>query len=162
MNIRPLILTVATVAFSIFTGCNKPAPAGPPTIHYGRDACAECGMIISDERFAAAPLATHDGEPRALLFDDPGEQLRYHHAHPQAKISAAYVHDFTTKQWTDAATAHYLKSDTIDTPMGTGLVAFATQASALVAQTQHGGQLLTPTTAADAATTPRPASARAD
>ena len=162
MNIRPIILSVATAAVIAFAGCSKPAPAGPPTVHYGRDACAECGMIISDERFAAATVATVNGERRELLFDDPGEQLQYQRAHPEAKVTAAYVHDFSTKRWTDAATARYLKSDGIDTPMGTGFVAFATEGDALAARTRHGGQVLTATAAADAADAPRPASARAD
>lgn len=38
---------------------------------------------------------------------------------------SAWVHDYDTEEWVDAATAWYVQSDTLETPMGGGVVAFA-------------------------------------
>ena len=55
----------------LLTACGQDAPAGPPTVRYGQDPCAGCGMIISDDRFAAA-WVDPAGEAAPRLFDDGG------------------------------------------------------------------------------------------
>ena len=44
---------------------------GPPDIVYGRHICLECGMIISEERVAAA----YEWEGEDRVFDDIGDML---------------------------------------------------------------------------------------
>ena len=47
----------------------RPSEPRPPDIAYGKDPCANCGMLINDPRFAAA-YVTRNGQAR--LFDDIG------------------------------------------------------------------------------------------
>ena len=50
--------------------CGETSEAsGPPDIQYGRDICVQCGMIINEEKFAAA-YTLNDGTEKS--FDDVG------------------------------------------------------------------------------------------
>ena len=70
---RRTFLTGVLVGPILLAGCGgESATAGPPEISYGRDTCHRCGMIVSDERYAAALVAT-DGTTR--VFDDIGEMV---------------------------------------------------------------------------------------
>ena len=115
--------------------------AQPPEINYGRDTCVRCGMIISDERYAAA-LVAPDGSVR--LFDDAGELL-LSVAEEATEGQRAWVHDRVGTQWIDAATASYTRGAPETTPMGTGYVAFAKREDAVAyAATPDGeGQVWT-------------------
>ena len=123
----------------VLSGCaSQGSEPRPPTIHYGEDVSAGCGMIISDPRFATAALP-RDGDP--LLFDDIGDYLSYsqsHHLVPRA----VFVHDFQTKDWLRADEAWYLLSPNIHTPMGSGLAAFAQEATARQFQAKESGEVL--------------------
>lgn len=68
------LLFLLPLAF-LAAACGNQASAepAPPTIHYGEDTCDFCGMIISEERFAAGYL-TQAGEER--IFDDIGNMFR--------------------------------------------------------------------------------------
>lgn len=97
-----------------------------PEIRYGEDVCADCNMIISDPRFAAA--YAHELSPgryQSALFDDIADMLIYADKHPEHKVAAWYVHDYETKEWTDATLASYVVSEQFETPMASGFVAFA-------------------------------------
>ena len=58
MNVlRSNSVLVATVTLVMAAaGCSSSDPTAPPTVYYGQDVCVMCGMIISDERFAAAMI----------------------------------------------------------------------------------------------------------
>ena len=118
---------VGTSLLLLTAACGSDSHSGPPTIHYGQDACADCGMIISEERFASA-IVMADSEEAPLLFDDVGCMISYEHQHsiPHAK---RYFHDAATHQWLREKEAHLIKSAR-PTPMGSGIVAFATPSSA--------------------------------
>ncbi len=136
------------------TSCGPTPAPGPPTLHLARDTCAECGMIINEARFAAAltldPNATPNATPNTsanstanissdhLVFDDIGDMLAYERAHPDLPILARYVHDYDSKptaDWLDAQSATFLISDTIKTPMASGIIAFADPTRAQAAAT---------------------------
>ena len=122
-----LLLAVAVVA------CDSAPSDGPPAIAYGRDECIECGMIVTEERHAAAMRVTIDGEQRDLFFDDIGDMIEHERNAAGLQVVRRYVHDFNTAQWLDADTAWFIKSDQIRTPMGFGLLAFADESSARAA-----------------------------
>lgn len=107
----------------------------PPAINYGRDTCVRCGMIISDEHFAAA-LVAPDGAVR--LFDDAGELL-LSVAEEAPEGQRAWVHDRHGMQWIDATAATYARGAPETTPMGTGYVAFAKREDAEAFAGQPGG-----------------------
>ena len=102
------------VAF--LAGCGG-AAEGPPRIRYGRDTCAECRMIIADERFAAA--AREDG--RALKFDDIGCLFAYRKSHPAAE--AGWVRDSSSGRWIESAAAQFVVRKDLATPMVYGITA---------------------------------------
>lgn len=125
----------------LFVSCSRgSAEIAPPEIHYGEDACAECNMIISDPRYACGFLYEIDAKQyQSVIFDDIGDMLSYVKTHPEHKIVAWYVHDFTSEAWLDAAQAHYVVSPEIHTPMAHGIAAHAAlQAAQTMVQTLHG------------------------
>jgi copper chaperone NosL len=112
----------------------------PPEIRYGEDQCAECGMIISDARFASGLLyEVSAARYESLLFDDIGNMMVYAEQHPEQKIVAWYVHDYASEEWLDATQAFFVSSPEIHTPMGHGIAAYATRTAAhAMADELHG------------------------
>ena len=118
--------------------CRQQGAPTPPPIRYGRDVCADCGMIVSDPRFAAA-AAPANGDP--VVFDDIGCLLRYQEKR-QPQWVAVWVHDYETEAWLEAQAAQYLVSPAIRSPMGYGIAAFSSPDAARARQTTLGGELL--------------------
>lgn len=118
------------------TGCGgeQADAAEPPDISYGRDTCDRCGMIISDERYAGGLVAT-DGTVQ--IFDDIGEMLQ---SAREATINdrQVWVHDWTSREWTDATTAAFVRASPETTPMGTGLHAFSDHEAAAAFAADQG------------------------
>jgi copper chaperone NosL len=132
--------------FAIFlllalTACsaNANAEPAPPTIHYGEDVCEFCGMIISEEGFAAAYI-TPDGHGHT--FDDIGDMVKARRE-MQEEVTAFFVHDYQSKDWIRAETAHFVQSDSLTTPMLSGLAAFAWPEQADAFAAEVGGTTLT-------------------
>ncbi len=96
----------------------------PPEIHYGETECLECRMIISDPRFAAGyTYEVTRGRYENVPFDDIGDMLIYAEKNPEHKIVAYWVHDFVSAEWIDAASAFFVVSQRLETPMAHGTVA---------------------------------------
>lgn len=141
MNRRAAVLAGLVLAAVGVAGCRSETPVGPPTVKYGRDQCAECGMIINEERSACALLVDAGGVPETLLFDDIGDMLDYERKHTLLRVIARYVHDHTDLSWIAAEGAVYLVGTTIQTPMGSGIVALADRGRAEVVLKESGGQV---------------------
>ena len=122
-------------------GCGGEATLEPPTIHYGQAVCDLCGMIVSDERFAAAEVVLRDGRAEGRFFDDTGEIFQLEA--PEDAEFAWYVHDMRTLEWIEAGEAVFLRSKELRTPMGLGIAAFASRSEAEAAQADFGGELYT-------------------
>lgn len=124
-------------------GCDRAQPVAPPEIHYGSAICALCGMIISDERFACASLEARDGGGfQEHLFDDPGCLLAWDASHADATFLARYVSDHGTRRWVEASEATFVHSRRLQTPMGSGVAAFAASEDAATFAQAQGGDLL--------------------
>ena len=116
-------------------GCQAPRADQPPQIRYGEEPCAFCGMLISEERFAAA-LITATGETKT--FDDIGCLLRDLTKRDQSAVHV-WVHDYSSGRWLEAPRAVFVRSREVPTPMGGGLFAFSTQEAAeQFARNVHG------------------------
>lgn len=129
-------------AAALFAAAAACAPADgiqAPEIFYGQELCEECGMIISDAKFAAATIDTKGG---ARKFDDISGMLIYHMDHPTAQVRAYFVHDYKTQSWLRGETAFYVWSSRADSPMGDGIAAFADKTAAETRARQVGGQIL--------------------
>jgi copper chaperone NosL len=90
-------------------------------------------MVISDVRFASEII---DRNGAATKFDDLGCMLKYRNKHADLKILAIYLMDYNTKQWTPYERASIVDTN-IETPMGSGKVAFADAEKAKAFQKQY-------------------------
>jgi copper chaperone NosL len=135
------ILLVAVIISLLLAACSNSAVAqpAPPEIYYGEDVCEFCGMIISEERFAAGYIS-QDGQQH--IFDDIGDMVQSH-LENKGEITAAFVHDHKDHTWIKAETAHYVLSDNLPTPMLSGLAAFSTAEKATAFAHNLEGQILT-------------------
>lgn len=92
-------------------------PNAPPKIAFDRQACAHCGMLVSEPRHAAA-IVTREG--RTLAFDDPG--CLFDHVVKEApSVSAMWFHDSQGDGWFRETQVAFLVDG--QTPMGSGLLA---------------------------------------
>jgi copper chaperone NosL len=95
-------------------------------------------MQIDEARFAAATMLTSGAY---LKFDDIGEMLTYHMEHPQDQVTAWFVHDYQSESWLRGEEAFFARSADLQTPMGSGIAAFAEQADAEAFAREHNGQV---------------------
>ena len=106
------------------------APSGPPPpadLDPANDACRFCRMAVSDPR-SAAQIAAPSEEP--TFFDDIGCLKSYLEQNPSLPPGAvAYVSDHRSGVWVPAGSALYVRSPSVETPMGSGLLAYADAAS---------------------------------
>lgn len=140
-----LLLAVLLLAVLLLAACAQgSAEIAPPEIRYGEDLCAHCNMIISEPRFAAGyARELAPGRYESLTFDDIGDMLEAAKAHTDHTVVAWYVHDYTSEEWIDATTAHYVVSKTIITPMGFGIAAHSSQEAAAAQAAEVQGEVLT-------------------
>lgn len=114
----------------------------PPTVHYGQSVCDGCGMIVSDEHYAAALIVqSDDGEQRSVVFDDIGCMLDYQRKHSGEAVLARFVKDINTGTWLSVAEATFVRGDGVRSPMGYGIAACSTPAAAHALVAGHGGSI---------------------
>jgi len=111
----------ATPLATLLTACARGAgEEGPAEVHWGRDTCAHCGMVISDRRFAAQIRGGPQGA--AQLFDDIGCAVSWLGAQPWGREAAVRVwvaalgSGGESARWLDARRAHYTSGP--QSPMG--------------------------------------------
>ena len=120
--------------------CQREKPQGTVEIRYGESACAACGAVIEDPRFAAL-LQPERGAVR--VFDDPGCLFR---AHSDNELSAgtARFRAYDSQAWLEAESTWFARADGVDSPQGFGWAAFGDFGSAqdLVTQAAGNGEIL--------------------
>ena len=105
----------------IFSGCEKKSNNGITKVHWDRDMCARCVMVISDRHNAVQ--VKNPNNNKTYMFDDIGCAILWFKDEniswkDQAKI---WITDVNSGEWIDARTAFY---DTENiTPMGYGFSA---------------------------------------
>lgn len=128
--------------------CSAPGPAALDT---RSDACSWCRMAVSDPHFAAQLVTPAD---EARFFDDIGCLASYLRAKRDLPRGAtAYVADHRTQAWVEAAAAVYTRVDSLETPMGSHLVAHSDAGSRGADPAAKGG---TPLSATDVFGPPGP------
>ena len=119
------------VFLSIPLACSRPQGLRPPEILLGQTDCAQCGMTVSEERYAAGlVLETPDGQRVDKVFDDIGCMSEFVRSQHEGKVLARYVKDFNSRQWLAADGACYVRGGAIRSPMGYGLLAVQNKADA--------------------------------
>lgn len=134
----PVIIVLAAWVVS----CDRTGGTGPPEIRLGESTCAECGMIISEERYAAAILVRGDRGPEPYLYDDFGDLLAHEEAHPEFVVLGRYVKARETKEWLEVSEAVFILAEDLRTPMASGIAAFADRTAAEALQREVGGKIL--------------------
>ncbi len=129
---RPPRVILAVIAAAALVSCDSAPLAGPPDLRLGRAECAECGMIVGEDRCAAAMLIEREGTRERLIYDDIGCMLDDERGDLGGAVIERWVHDYGTRAWIRAETAVFLVAPpgAVRTPMGSGLVAFADLAAA--------------------------------
>jgi copper chaperone NosL len=77
-------------------------------------------MVVSDPHFAAQLIAPGE-EPR--FFDDIGCLASYLKSNPLSPSAVTFVADHRSGEWINAMYAIYTRADSLDTPMGSHLIA---------------------------------------
>ncbi|TFG48718.1 MAG: hypothetical protein E4H38_06045 [Gemmatimonadales bacterium] len=114
-------------------------PGTPRPIAYGAEPCTHCHMTISDPRFVAEAVLTTG---KVLAFDDIG-CLATWLGTAQEPVETVWVASFTDHEWLRAEEATFLRTDSLRTPMASGLIALRNPAAADSLRTMLGGTLLT-------------------
>lgn len=118
------------VLILIVPSCRPIDEGGPPVIMLGDSICSECGMIISDERFATATVVKSEGGQEALIFDDLICQVRFEKEFQETDIANRWSHDYLNKQWIPTESSWFVRSTEIHSPMASGVVIFQNRADA--------------------------------
>ena len=128
----------------LLTALSSCAPATPQPVAFdaATEACRYCRMTGSNGR-AAGQIVAPGEEP--LFFDDIGCLRDYLAAATPAKGAVAFVTDYATRAWIRADAAAYLSQPSIETPMASHLIAFASPAARDASPDARGGRALSAT-----------------
>jgi nitrous oxide reductase accessory protein NosL len=81
---------------------------------------------------------------QAHTFDDIGDMVQsYLKEEEPERVSALFVHDYESRGWIRAETSLYVLSPELQTPMLSGLIAFASSEKARALAIELPGQMLT-------------------
>ncbi len=115
------IVTLLAVWLSLMGGCSD-AGTGPVEVHWDRDTCERCRMVLSDRKHSAQVRFTAENKrSRVRLFDDIGCAVIWLEDKPwkDAPGTEIWVTDHRDGHWIDARAAYYVKGQV--TPMEYGL-----------------------------------------
>ncbi len=112
--------------FSIGTlllGCQKRKKGELEAVHWDRDMCERCKMVLSERKYASEIINPKSG--KVYKFDDIGcATLWLEEEHiPWSNQAKIWVTDAKTGEWLDAREALY--TDDSITPMAYGIAAFS-------------------------------------
>ncbi len=109
--------------FLLFTGCqDKSSTNGASEMHWDRDLCARCVMVLSDRK-NSVQIQTKKPQ-KTYKFDDLGCMAVWMRENnlDDAKDIKIWVTDVKSGEWIDAKKAFYTSGNT--TPMGYGFSAY--------------------------------------
>ncbi len=122
---RVLLLAISIVLG--FSACEREVTTELKKVHWDRDMCERCKMVVSDRTHAVQAINMTTG--RSHMFDDIGcvvlwfddEKIEWA---PQSKI---WITDVSTGKWIDARTVLYDTNNI--TPMAYGFAAHESKSS---------------------------------
>ncbi len=121
------LLLLSIVILLNFNGCEKKDLKELHQVHWDRDMCARCKMVVSERHHAVQVINVENG--RSYMFDDIGcvvlwfddEKIKW------ASSAKIWITDVTTGKWIDARKAFYNTNNI--TPMAYGLAAHKSKES---------------------------------
>lgn len=111
-------------AVGLLIACT-PGALHPVDIRIGEDACAHCRMTIVSAKTGSQIIAP-GAEP--VMFDDADCLRGYLSRQPLPADAVVFVADHRTGEWVKASRAVFTRTSE-RTPMGSGIIAHADQAS---------------------------------
>ena len=89
------------------TGCDKKHPTEIHNVHWDRDMCERCKMVVSDRQHAVQVI--NPTTRRSTMYDDIGCAVLWFEEEKIGWLSTAkiWVIDIATGKWIDAKTAFY-------------------------------------------------------
>jgi len=122
-----LLLIINFLLLINLTGCEERSKTDVAKVHWDRDMCARCVMVVSDRKNTAQVRDPKNG--KKYMFDDIGcTILWFKEENIEWKAQAViWITDLSTGEWIDARRAFY---DTENiTPMAYGFSAHKTKAT---------------------------------
>ncbi len=110
--------------FLVFSGCTEDKNSnGMSKVHWDRDICERCKMIVSERKFAVQII--NPETKQSYMFDDLGCAVVWFIEKDLTWFNEAriFITDATTGEWVNAREAVYI-DDTM-TPMNYGLSAYS-------------------------------------
>ncbi len=104
-----------------FSGCEQKVSTGVQGVHWDRDMCERCKMVVSDRFHTVQVINPEDGHH--YMFDDLGCMVLWlHHENiPWASQAVIWITDAASGAWIDARKAWYDSGNI--TPMAYGFSA---------------------------------------
>jgi copper chaperone NosL len=134
---RHAAAVVATAVAALFLAA---CAAAPEAVHWGVEECAQCQMVISDDRYAAQVV---DQRGKTYKFDAIECMTAFLNGD---RLAAGDIHSVWVADgrdaWVRAEDAHFVHSENIRSPMGGGLTAHGTADAARQLHTEVGGEIL--------------------
>ncbi|GJM18164.1 MAG: hypothetical protein DHS20C14_03770 [Phycisphaeraceae bacterium] len=136
-------LGAAVLVVACLPGCGRHDSDGPPAVRLGDSVCAQCNMILSDDRFVSATVIDGPRGPEPQLFDDFNCQVAYEVEHAERVVLARWTHDYVSSEWITSEAAHFVIAPAMRTPMASHTAAFRSQQNAENANAELDGEVLT-------------------
>jgi copper chaperone NosL len=96
----------------------------PEPLEFGKDACNACRMTLMDNKFGGEILTA---KGKIYKFDDVNCMIIFYKSGltPSEEVKDVLIVDFSNpSQLIDAKKAYYVRSDAINSPMGSSIAAF--------------------------------------
>ena len=117
---------IGLLAFS-FSACEKKSTTGVAEVHWDRDMCTRCVMVVSDRKNTTQVRNPSNG--KKYMFDDIGCMVLWFNEEniPWKDKAVIWITDVNTGEWIDARKAFYDTQNV--TPMAYGFSAHKTKES---------------------------------
>ena len=103
---RGFSLVLILIAF-LSSGCEKKITTELHDVHWDRDMCKRCAMVVSDRKHTVQVINPKDG--RSYMFDDIGCAILWFKEEKIQWSSSAvlWITDANSGEWIDAKKAYY-------------------------------------------------------
>ncbi|MFO7262496.1 MAG: hypothetical protein A6D91_04120 [Bacillaceae bacterium G1] len=125
-RVRLLAMSVLVAGSVLLTACGSGGKPAAVAVNPEVDVCMLCNMAVADDEHATQMILA-DGT--VYKYDDIGCMLQYA-AENELDVAVMYVRDAHTKEWVDLEAAAFFYDETIQTPMGYGVLSFKDVAAA--------------------------------
>jgi len=98
---------ILLLVIAIFSGCEKKIVTDLHKVHWDRDMCERCVMVVSDRKHSAQVINPATG--KSYMFDDIGCWILWAQENKIEWESQAiiWITDGNSEEWIDARTAFY-------------------------------------------------------